>query len=210
MFDIFKQKSSIKDKLLDTSVLVDGRICDIVSCGFLEGKLVVPKFILEELQKLSDSGDEAKRKKGKRGLEFLVALKNCTHIDVAEEPKECLQEIGADAKLIKFCKINGCKLVTLDYNLNQIAVLQDIAVININALIMALRQKIMIGEKLWVTIIKPGTEKGQGTANLDDGTMVVVDGGFNYIGQKIKVKMRQEVQTISGRMIFCTVHKEGE
>lgn len=211
MLNFFSKKTSIPDKVLDTSVLVDGRIIDILNCGFLDGKLIVPKFVVEELQKLCDSEDIIKRKKGKRGVEFLKQLKESGKIYIDnQEPKECEGKTGVDSKLTTYCDLYKSKLITLDYNLNETATILNIPVININDLIISLRQKISIGENIWVKIIKPGTERNQGVGNLDDGSMIVIDDAFNYIGQKIKVKVRSVIQKPSGRIIFATLHNKEE
>ena len=173
--------------------------------------MIVPKFVVEELQKLSDSADETKRKKGQRGFKFLKILKDSGRIGIeAKEPKECLLQTGVDSKLTAYCNLFKCKLITLDYNLNETASLLEIPVININELVIALRSKISIGDKIWITIVKPGTERGQGVGNLDDGSMVIVDHGFNYMGQKIKVRIREIVQRPSGRTIFASTYTEEE
>jgi len=209
MFQFFKNKDFIKDKVLDTSVLIDGRIIDVLNCGFLEGTLIVPKFVIEEIQSLSDSSDEIKRKKGKRGFEFLKILKESGKIRIdSNEPKECASKSGVDSKLTAYCRLKKSKLVTLDYNLNETASLLNIPVININDLIIAFRQKLSIGEKIWVKIAKPGNERNQGVGNLDDGSMIVVDNGFSYIGQKIKVSIRYIVQKPSGRIVFAETYRE--
>lgn len=211
MFDFLKKKEVIQDKVLDTSVLIDGRIVDILNCGFLEGKLIVPKFVIEEVQKLSDSSDEIKRKKGKRGFEFLKILKDSGKIYIdANEPNECVIQQGVDSKLTIYCRLLKAKLITLDYNLNETATLLGIEVININDLVIAFRNKLSIGDQIWVTIIKPGKSSGQGAGNLDDGSLVVVDHGFNYIGQQIKVRIREITQKPSGRVVFTTMVNQEE
>jgi uncharacterized protein YacL len=209
MFDFLKKKEAILDKILDTSVIIDGRIIDVLNCGFLEGRIIVPKFVVEEIQKLSDSSDEIKRKKGERGFDFLKVLKDSGRIVIDDkEPEECRSQTGVDSKITAYCKAAKAKLVTLDYNLNQTASLLNIPVININDLIIAFRQKISIGDIIWVKVIRPGNEKGQGAGNLDDGSLVIIDNGFNYIGQKIRLKVREIVQRPSGRIIFATISKE--
>jgi uncharacterized protein YacL len=190
-------------KILDTSVIIDGRIADIVKTGFLEGPLVIPGFVLEELRHIADSSDVLKRNRGRRGLDILNRIQK----ELAAEVRICEEEIPdaveVDSKLLKLAKLLGGKVVTNDYNLNKVAELQQVPVLNINELANAVKPAVLPGEEMTVTIIKDGKEVGQGVAYLDDGTMIVVDGGKRYIGETIIVVVTSVLQTAAGRMIFA-------
>ena len=189
--------------LLDTSVIIDGRIADICQTKFIEGRFVVPKFILRELQQISDSADPLKRNRGRRGLDVLNKIRRNSEIDVriSEEDFPDIQEV--DAKLVKLAKILGAKVFTNDFNLNKIAELQGISVLNVNELANALKPVVLPGEQMTVKLVKEGKEYNQGVAYLDDGTMVVVDNGRRFIGQTLKVMVTSVLQTTAGRMVFA-------
>ncbi|PKY93911.1 PIN/TRAM domain-containing protein [Facklamia hominis] len=198
-----------KDKLLDTSAIIDGRMAEIVKTGFIEGRLVVPHFVLIELQHIADSSDALKRSKGRRGLDILNRLQKEGHIEVRffEGDVENVSEV--DAKLVVLAKKIGGVLVTTDYNLNKVAEFQQVAVLNINDLANALKPAYVPGEEMHVQIIKAGTERRQGVAYLDDGTMVVVEEGLNHINEWLDVVVTSFLQTSAGRMIFGKI-KESE
>ncbi|MBO8129341.1 MAG: PIN/TRAM domain-containing protein [Peptococcaceae bacterium] len=192
-------------KLLDTSAIIDGRIADLCSSGFLEGVLVVPSFVLEELQHIADSSDVLKRNRGRRGLDVLnyIRSQSETKVQICENVKGLEDTSEVDAKLVKLAKRMGAKIITNDFNLNKVAELQGVKVLNINELANALKPVVLPGEEMTVHIIKDGKEVGQGVAYLDDGTMIVVDGGKKHIGQTIKVIVTSVLQTTAGRMIFA-------
>jgi uncharacterized protein YacL len=186
-------------KVVDTSVIVDGRIYEICKSGFLEGPLVVPKFVLNELQQIADSADILKRNRGRRGLDVLHNLRNSPGIQIDDTDYE---EIGVDAKLVKLSQEKNSYLVTTDYNLNKVAQLQGLKVLNINELANALKPVVLPGETLQVEVIKEGKESGQGVGYLDDGTMIVIEDGKRYLGDTIGVEVTSVIQTMAGKMIF--------
>ncbi|KRM88840.1 PIN/TRAM domain-containing protein [Liquorilactobacillus vini] len=190
-------------KLLDTNILIDGRIYDLIQTGFIEGTLVVPNFVLYELQYIADSADSIKRVRGRRGLDILNKLRKEKKVPVEmyEGDFEDIQEV--DSKLIKLAKLLDAVIVTNDYNLNKVSEFQNVEVLNVNALAKALRPRVIPGEKMTVTVIKNGTERQQGVAYLDDGTMIVVEDGRYYLNQPIEVTVTSALQTDAGRMIFA-------
>lgn len=190
-------------KLLDTSVIIDGRIADICQTGFLEGKIVIPRFVLEELQHIADSSDALKRNRGRRGLDILNRIQKDVKISVEihEQDFEDIHEV--DSKLVKLAKILNGTIVTNDFNLNKVCELQNIPVLNINDLANAIKPVVLPGEEMSVQVIKDGKEQNQGVAYLDDGTMIVVEEGRNYIGKRIDVIVTSVLQTSAGRMIFA-------
>ena len=194
-------------KVLDTSVVIDGRILDIVNTGFLEGPFIVPVFVLEELQKLSDSADTLKRNKGRRGLDLLQTMREklTNSMEIIDVDYEDLSEV--DLKLIRLSMDKHWKLITNDFNLNKIATLQGVAVLNLNDLANAIKPKMMSGETLQVRIMKAGKEPHQGVAYLDDGTMIVVENGVDYVDQTVNVVVTSVLQTSAGRMIFARVEE---
>lgn len=198
----FSQEKSIY-KLLDTSVIIDGRIADIATTGFIEGVLVVPQFVLTELQHIADSSDTLKRTRGRRGLDMLKKLQDGKNVQViiSEEDFEDVQEV--DLKLVRLAKKMGAKILTNDFNLNKVCELHHVQVLNINELANAVKPIAIPGEDMEVVVIKDGKEQDQGVAYLDDGTMIVVEGGRNYIGQSITVTVTSVLQTSAGRMIFA-------
>ena len=204
-----KEKSSKKDvnksipvKILDTSVIIDGRISDICKTGFIEGKLVIPKFVLNELQHIADSSDDLKRVRGRRGLDILNIIQKELDIEVeiTEQDFDDIPEV--DSKLLKLAQVMNGKVVTNDYNLNKVAQVQGVEVLNINELANAVKPVAIPGEEMVVQVVKEGKEQNQGIAYLDDGTMIVVDGGRKYMGETIRVLVTSVLQTPAGRMIF--------
>jgi uncharacterized protein YacL len=188
-------------KLIDTSVIVDGRILEIVESGFLEGPLVLPRFVLRELQLIADSVDAMKRTRGRRGLEVLAKLQESMPLDIVDQDYADLS--GVDAKLVRMARERGAKLVTNDYNLNRVAQVEGVAVLNINELAGAVKPVVLPGEELHVTIVRDGKESHQGVGYLDDGTMVVVENARRLIGEDTDVQVTSVLQTVAGRMIFA-------
>ena len=191
--------------LLDTSVIIDGRIADIADTRILESPLVVPRFVLEELQDIADSSDKLKRNRGRRGLDMLNRLQSNDKIDVrlVEARVGPVEEVSeVDHKLVAFAQYLNGRIVTNDYNLNKVAQLRGVEVININDLANALKPVVLPGEVMTIKIIKPGEEMGQGIGYLDDGTMVVAEQGRDYIGREMSLVVTSTLQTSAGRMIF--------
>jgi len=195
-------------KILDTSVIIDGRIVDLSEVGFLEGTLVIPQFVLRELQQIADSPDPLKRNRGKRGFDVLQRLQRLPGATVRIEDQDFPQVREVDRKLIELAKAMGGKVVTNDYNLNKVAELSGVSVLNVNELANALRPVVLPGERVHVHVVKEGKEAGQGVAYLDDGTMVVVDHGKRFIGQQVSVTVTSVLQTTAGRMIFSRLKDE--
>ncbi|ADU52395.1 PilT protein domain protein [Thermaerobacter marianensis DSM 12885] len=189
-------------KVLDTSAIIDGRIADVVATGFLEGTLVVPGFVLEELRRIADSADTLRRNRGRRGLEILRRIQQESPVPV-EIYEGDVEGDDVDSKLLRLARRLNGKVVTNDYNLNQIAGLQGVPVLNVNELANAVKPVVLPGEAMEVQIIREGKEAGQGVGFLDDGTMIVVEGGKRYIGQRIDVEVSTVLQTAAGRMIFA-------
>ena len=197
-------------KILDTSVIIDGRIADVCETGFIDAGFIVPQFILQELQHIADSPDSLKRARGRRGLDVLHRIQKMGHISVkiVEEDFPKIREV--DAKLVALAKIINAKVVTNDFNLNKVAELQGVSVLNVNELANAIKPVVLPGETLKVFVIKEGKEQNQGVAYLDDGTMVVVDNGKRLIGKNIDVTVTSVLQTTAGRMIFSKTREEYE
>ncbi len=195
-------------KVVDTSVIVDGRIVEIVESGFLEGTLVVPRFVLRELQAIADSSDPLKRTRGRRGLEVLGRLQELSAIEIGERDYDEMPPGSVDAKLVRFAREIGARLLTNDYNLNRVAHLEGVAVLNVNELASAVRAVVLPGEELRATVIKEGKEPHQGIAYLDDGTMIVVEHGRHLLGESVSVIVTSVLQTVAGRMIFARPKKE--
>ncbi|MFC4772649.1 PIN/TRAM domain-containing protein [Enterococcus hermanniensis] len=192
-----------KYKILDTSVIIDGRIYDIAKSGFLEGVLMIPNFVLYELQYIADSGDSLKRVRGRRGLDILNSLQKEDGISVEMYDGDFEDISEVDSKLIKLAKLLDGVIVTNDYNLNKVSEFQNVAVLNINALANAVKPVVIPGETMNVLLVKAGTERQQGVAYLDDGTMVVVEDGQHYMNEHIEVVVTSALQTAAGRMIFA-------
>ncbi len=199
----FKEKSGRKSfKVLDTSVIIDGRISDICDASFVEGTLVVPQFILKELQFIADSSDSIKRQRGRRGLDVLDHLQKSSQVSVIISEMDFPEVKDVDSKLIEFAKHMDAKIITNDFNLSKVAQLQGIPILNINELANVLRPIVLPGESMKVFVLKEGKEKDQGVAYLDDGTMVVIDNSRKMIGQTIDVTVTSVLQTTVGKMIF--------
>jgi uncharacterized protein YacL len=190
-------------KILDTSVIIDGRISDICKTGFVEGTLVIPEFVLEELQHIADSSDLLKRNRGRRGLDILNKIQKELDVKVLIYEGDFEEISEVDSKLVKLAKVLQGKVVTNDYNLNKVCELQGVAVLNINDLANAVKPVVLPGEEILVQVIKDGKEYGQGVAYLDDGTMIVVEGGRDFIGTTLDVLVTSVLQTSAGRMIFA-------
>jgi len=192
---------SANAKILDTSVIIDARIGDIVPTHFIDGDLVVPNFVLEELQSIADSGDPLKRARGRRGLECVAALQQgYDRVVIADRDFPGLSDV--DAKLLKLAKEMGAGILTTDYNLNKLAQIQGVEVLNVNELANALKPVVLPGESLEVKVIREGKEEDQGVAYLDDGTMVVIEGARRKVGQEVEVEVTSVLQNPSGKMVF--------
>lgn len=189
--------------ILDTSVIIDGRIADIAQTRFLEGRFIIPTFVLKELQQIADSQDSLKRNRGRRGLEILNKIKKNSNMDVKIHEEDFPELSEVDTKLVKLAKVLNARIFTNDFNLNKIAELQGIFVLNINELANALKPVVLPGELMEVKLIKEGKEHSQAVAYLDDGTMVVVDNARHYIGQSVNAMITSVLQTSAGRMIFA-------
>ncbi len=204
-----KRKENIKHfahpKILDTSVIIDGRILDICQTEFLEGELIIPRFVLSELQHIADSSDSLKRNRGRRGLDILNKITKIRKNKIKIIGKDYNETKEVDAKIIRLAKEIKAKVVTNDYNLNKVAQLEGIPVLNINDLSNALKAVILPGEEMNTQIIKEGKEPEQGIAYLEDGTMIVVEDGHKYIGKKVNILVTSILQTPAGRMIFGRV-----
>ena len=195
--------SLVACKLLDTSVIIDGRIADICRSGFIDGKLLIPVFVLEELQHIADSADTLKRVRGRRGLDILQQLRTecASQIEIVNTDFTDITEV--DSKLVRLGQMTGGKIITNDYNLNKVAELQGVAVLNINDLANSVKPVVIPGEYMQVSVVKEGKEYGQGVAYLDDGTMIVIENGRQYINENIKVEVTSALQTSAGRLIFA-------
>ncbi len=201
---------NVKPKILDTSVIIDGRIADICETQFLEGSIIIPHFVLEELQHIADSSDVLKRNRGRRGLDILNRLQKEVPVDVQmyEGDFEEIQEV--DSKLVKLTKLLDGILVTNDFNLNKVSEFQNVTVLNINDLANAVKPVVLPGEEMFVQVIKVGKEDKQGVAYLDDGTMIVVEDGKGHIGEQVEVIVTSVLQTSAGRMIFAKPKHNGK
>jgi uncharacterized protein YacL len=204
-----RESKSELDKVLDTSVIIDGRIADICETGFVDGTLIVPQFVLRELQQVADSGDALKRNRGKRGFDVLQRLQRNPKVTVKIDDLDFPQIGEVDRKLIEIAKVLGGKVLTNDYNLNKLSELSGVPVLNINELANSLKPVVLPGELMQVRVLKEGKEAGQGVGYLDDGTMVVVDHGKKFLGQIVDVMVTSVLQTTAGRMIF-TRRREDE
>ena len=203
-----KASAASPKKLLDTSVIIDGRILDIARTGFLEGELVIAGFVLTELRHIADSGDSLRRARGRRGLDVLGKLqKELSHSVIVDDTDyDDIEEV--DVKLLRLCRDLDGVVVTNDYNLNKVAGVAGLKVLNINDLANAVKSKLMAGEELTVQVVREGREPGQGVAYLDDGTMIVVDGGRRHVGEEMVVVVNSVLQTSAGRMIFTRIKSE--
>lgn len=202
-FRAFHQTKEITDyRILDTSVIIDGRIADICDTGFLDGILIVPRFVLDELQYIADSSDSMKRTRGRRGLDILNRMQRISGITIEVADHDFPKVKGVDAKLIALAKKMNGKIITNDFNLNKVAELQGIKILNVNELANALKPVVLPGEVMTVKIIREGKEPGQGVAYLDDGTMIIVDSAQKHLGMSVDVLVTSVLQTTAGRMIF--------
>ncbi len=190
-------------KLLDTSAIIDGRIADVIDSGFLEGTLLIPVFVLEELQRIADSADALKRVRGRRGLDILQKIRSEAKLKVEIDSRDFDDIAEVDSKLVRLGQLVGGKIVTNDYNLNKVSELQGVPVLNVNELANAVKPVVVPGESMRVTVVKDGKEQGQGVAYLDDGTMIVIEGGHRHLNQNIDVEVTSALQTAAGRMIFA-------
>lgn len=209
LFGFFKENDVGRSyKILDTSVIIDGRISDICNTAFIEGALIVPQFILKELQLVADSPDSVKRQRGRRGLDVLGHLQKSSQVNIVISETDFPEVVDVDSKLIELAKHMDAKIITNDFNLNKVAQLQGIPVLNINELANALKPVVLPGELIRAFILKEGKEKDQGVAYLDDGTMVVVDNSRKMIGQTVDVTVTSVLQTTVGKMIFGRYNEE--
>ncbi len=196
-------------KLLDTSVIIDGRLAEVCTTGFLEGRLLVPRFVLAELGRVADAADPLKRNRGKRGFDVLQRLQTDPRVVVEVVEGDILGIAEVDDKLIALAKTLGASLVTTDHTLGRLAEAQGVAVLNVNALALALKPAVLAGEVMHVQVLKEGKETGQGVGYLEDGTMVVVEGGRKYLGRSVDVTVTSVLQTAAGRMIFTRPREPG-
>lgn len=196
--------------LVDTSAIIDGRIADVSQTGFIEGTLIIPRFVLNELQHIADSSDQQRRNRGQRGLEMLRKLRkdSVVPIEITEIDAPDVNEV--DGKLVKLAKTNHYPIITNDYNLNRVAELQGVKVLNVNELAQAVRPVVLPGEELVVRVTQEGKEMGQGLSYLDDGTMIVIENGRRYMNQEVTLNVTRVLQTVAGRMIFAQVRNNND
>jgi len=198
-----------RPKILDTSVIIDGRILDILQTGFIEGNILIPNFVLEELRHIADSADSLKRKRGRRGLDILNEIQNQLQTPVEMVNYNAHPELEVDSRLLAMAEDYGAFVVTNDYNLNKVAEFRRVPVLNINELTNAIKSVALPGEEISVSIVKDGKEPGQGVGYLPDGTMIVVENGARLLGQTLQVAVTSVLQTAAGRMIFAK-RKDGD
>lgn len=196
-------RSTAGEILVDTSVIIDGRIADIAAAGFVPGRLLVPRFVLAELQNIADSDDAMRRGRGRRGLEVLNRLRETAGIEVEIIEQDAPEIKEVDAKLVALAQLRGCNVLTTDYNLNRVAQIQGVRVLNINELANAIRPVVLPGEELVVRVVQPGKEKNQGVGYLADGTMIVVENGDKLMGEEVTTEVTRVFQTVAGKMIFA-------
>jgi uncharacterized protein YacL len=195
-------KQFLRPKLLDTSAIIDGRIAEVVGTGFLEGDLVIPSFVLEELQSIADSGEPGKRARGRRGLDTVHSLQESgNHVTIIERDFPAVPDV--DTKLIKLARELKGSILTTDYNLDKVSQIQGVEVLNVNELAHCLKASVMPGETLRVRVLREGKEEDQGVAYLEDGTMVVIEGGRNRVGDEVIVEVTSILQNPSGKMVFA-------
>lgn len=197
------RRSGTPHILVDSSAIIDGRIAEIVESGFLYGTLVVPRFVLDEVQKIADSPDTLRRNRGRRGLEILTRMQKDSPTPVIIIDDDAPEVDEVDAKLVALAKRFSRAVLTNDFNLNRVAELQGVRVLNINSLANAVKPALLPGEEIRVHVIQPGKESGQGVAFLDDGTMIVVEGGSRFMDQDVDVSVTRVLQTVAGRMVFA-------
>ncbi len=203
-----KKNGNVSSKVIDTSVIIDGRIGDLVRTGFIEGEIIIPEFVLAELQNIADSSNSLRRRKGRRGLEILGEMMNDEHVAIRVLNRDFPSVKEVDHKLIRLAKEEHGSLITTDYNLNRVAQVEGVKVLNINELANTVKPRFIPGEELDIEVIDRGEEIGQGVGYLDDGTMVVVENGRRHIGRTIKTTVKSTLQTEAGRMLF--VEPSGE
>ena len=191
--------------ILDTSVIIDGRVSDVCETGFLTGDLIIPQFVLQELQMIADSSESTKRTRGRRGLDILHKMQKQSYITIIIDERDYKNVDEVDQKLISMAKETGYAILTNDYNLNKVAEVHSVRVLNVNQLANALKPIVLPGESMRVHVLREGKEPGQGVAYLDDGTMVVVDNGRRYVGKNVDATVTSVLQTTAGRMIFAVV-----
>ena len=195
-------------KILDTSTIIDGRIADVCDSGFIEGTLIIPRFVLRELQNIADSADPLRRARGRRGLDMLNRIQESTDkVDVEIYEAELQDNEKVDTKLVEMAKRLDAKIITNDFNLNKVAQIDKVSVLNVNDLANAVKPAVLPDEQMIVKVMKEGKEPGQGIGYLDDGTMVVVDGGKSYMSREIRVVVTSVLQTAAGKMIFAKVDR---
>ncbi|OFW56205.1 MAG: hypothetical protein A2133_11350 [Actinobacteria bacterium RBG_16_64_13] len=195
-------KSFLRPKLVDTSAIIDGRIAAVVAAGFLEGDIVIPSFVLEELQSIADSGEPGKRARGRRGLDTVHSLQESgSHVSIIERDFPTVPEV--DAKLIRLAKELKACILTTDYNLDKVSQIQGVEVLNINELAHTVKAVVLPGESLRVRVLREGKEEDQGVAYLEDGTMVVIEGGRGHVGEEVDVEVTSILQNPSGKMVFA-------
>jgi uncharacterized protein YacL len=204
------RRQDVKEEtiILDTSAIIDGRIVDIYKTKFFEARLLVPRFVLKELQHIADSSDPIKRQRGRRGLEMLQAMQKDSSLDIRIHEEDVSNTEDVDAQLVRLAKLLEAKIFTTDFNLNRIAALQGVKVLNINELANALKPVVFPGEVMEVRLLKEGKEFNQAVAYLDDGTMIVVEDARKLIGQLVKVNVTSVLQTQAGRMIFAKLENK--
>jgi uncharacterized protein YacL len=192
-----------REALIDTSALIDGRLSDVVASGFLDLDLVVPEFVLRELQHVADAPEPMRRARGRRGLDVLQALRASLRLPVRVVNDDVPEESAVDLKLVALARRRGAALITTDFNLNKVAGIRDVVVLNVNDLAHALRPAVLPGETLRVTVVKDGKEPGQGVGYLADGTMIVVEQGRGLAGRTVEVVVTSAIQTAAGKMFFA-------
>lgn len=200
-----QESSGAEPKILDTSIIIDGRIIDLSTTGFVEGALIVPNFVLREIQLISDSPDPIKRNRGRRGLDMLNQLQKRDDLEIRISYKDYTDTREVDAKLVRLAREIGGKLVTNDFNLNKVAELQGVQVLNINNLANALKPVVLPGEDIDLQVVKEGKDENQGIGYLDDGTMVVIENGGKLLGKKVRANVTSVIQTNAGKMIFTKI-----
>ena len=210
LINSFKGVDEDNQKIIDTSAIIDGRIADVCEAGFIEGTFIIPQFILQELQHVADSADSLKRSRGRRGLDVLHKIQKMSGINVKIIDEDFPKIKEVDSKLVALAKMLSGKIITNDFNLNKVAELQGVSVLNINELANALKPVVLPGESMNVFIVKEGKESTQGVAYLEDGTMVVVDNARRLINQNIDVTVTSVLQTTAGRMIFTKPKEEAD
>ena len=205
---VARASSAESAKLLDTSAIIDGRIADVVTTGFLAGPLLVPRFVLRELQRLADGADPLRRNRGRRGFEILKRLQDLHSVEILEADVPAATDVNT--KLVELARERSARVVTTDYNLNRVAELSGVNVLNVNDLANALKPVALPGESLRVQVLREGKEPGQGVGFLEDGTMVVVEQGRRLLGQEVAVVVTSALQTSAGRMIFARPRVDGD